>query len=138
VKGVVDSEDLPLSITREKMQDTKLLRKINEALTRRIIRFLDEMARKDRVGYNKYFKEFGSFLKEGVCTDFSSRQAIAKLLRFQSSKLDATDLTSLDEYISRCPPEQNQIYFLCSSSRESALSSPYVANTLNPLRPDKA
>ncbi len=83
MKGVVDSEDLPLSITREKMQDTKLLRKINEALTRRIIRFLDEMARKDRAGYNKYFKEFGSFLKEGVCTDFSSRQAIAKLLRFQ-------------------------------------------------------
>jgi len=126
VKGVVDSEDLPLSITREKMQDTKLLRQINEALTRRIIRYLDEMARKDREGYNQYFKEFGGFLKEGVCTDYNSKTAIAKLLRFQSNKLDDTDLTSLDEYISRCPPDQNQIYFLCAGSRESALASPYA------------
>merc|ERR1712028_36545 len=83
VKGVVDSEDLPLSISREKMQDTRLIVKMRDILVRKLIRFFEERMLKEREEYNKFFAEFGHFLKEGVCTDFAHKDTIAKLLLFE-------------------------------------------------------
>jgi len=125
VKGVVDSEDLPLSISREKMQDTRLIVKIRDILVRRLIRFLEQNMLKEREAYNKFFTEFGHFLKEGVCTDFAHKDSIAKLLMFESSSMGKGELTSLDEYISRCSPTQDKIYYLLAPSRSMAEQSPY-------------
>ncbi|CAB1099458.1 HSP90 [Ectocarpus sp. CCAP 1310/34] len=126
VKGVVDSEDLPLSLSREKPQDTALLGKIGGVLTKKIIRFLQEMMRKEPEKYRtQFFAEFGAFLKEGVCQDFTHQGEIAKLLYFESNKGEKDELCSLDEYVSRCTPEQKEIYYLCAPNRELAMASPY-------------
>ncbi|GMF14994.1 unnamed protein product [Phytophthora lilii] len=125
VRGVVDSEDLPLSLSREKMQDSRLIHKIRDVLTRRIIRFLERESTKEPDKFEKFFKEFGQFIKEGICTDFQNKDALAKLLRYESSQVDEGKLTTLDEYVSRCPPDQNEIYYLCAPTRAIAESSPY-------------
>ncbi|EEY69328.1 heat shock protein 75 kDa, mitochondrial precursor [Phytophthora infestans T30-4] len=125
VRGVVDSEDLPLSLSREKMQDSRLIHKIRDVLTRRIIRFLERESTKEPEKFEKFFKEFGQFVKEGICTDFANKDALAKLLRYESSQVDEGKLTTLDEYVSRCPPDQNEIYYLCAPTRAIAESSPY-------------
>ncbi|TMW63455.1 hypothetical protein Poli38472_002396 [Pythium oligandrum] len=125
VRGVVDSEDLPLSLSREKMQDSRLIVKLKDVLTRRIIRFLEQQSVKEPEKFEKFFKEFGQFVKEGICTDFQNKASLAKLLRYESSQLESDKLTTLDEYVSRCPPEQNEIYYLCAPSRAIAEASPY-------------
>ena len=125
IKGVVDSEDLPLSISREKSQDSTLLRRIRDVLTRKLIRFLDEQARNHPADYRQFYAEHSVFIKEGVCHDYQFTDQLAKLLLFESSTLTDGTLTSLDDYISRCPPEQKQIYYLVSPTRETALTSPY-------------
>jgi len=127
VKGVVDSEDLPLSISREKSQDSRLIAKLKTALTRRFISELSKFARKDPEKFKtKFFPEFGHFLKEGVCQDYAFQGQLSKLLYFESNKMGAGELTSLDEYVARCSPEQKEIYFLCAPSRELAEESPYM------------
>ena len=125
LRGVVDSEDLPLNISRETMQDSALLRKLNEVLTKRVLKWLDEEAKADPEKFDKFFKEHGHCLKEGVASDWSHRETIAKLLRFQSSHTEAGKTTSLTEYVSRMPEEQKEIYYLLAPSRESGESSPY-------------
>eukprot|EP01038_Epipyxis_sp_PR26KG_P005772 gene5772-7969_t len=125
VKGVVDSEDLPLSLSREKPQDSKLLARIKDVLTRKIIRFLDEKARNEPESYREFFIEYSRFLKEGVCSDHQFMEPISKLLLFESSIKKEGELISLDDYISRCGPEQKKIYFLMAPNRESAFASPY-------------
>lgn len=126
VKGVVDSEDLPLSLSREKPQDTALISRIGGVLTKKIIRFLLEMMRKEPEKYKgSFFKEFGPFLKEGVCQDYTHQGEIAKLLYFETNKGKKEELSSLDEYVSRCTPEQKEIYYLCAPNRELAEASPY-------------
>ena len=125
--GVVDSEDIPLNISRESMQDSALMRRIKAVLTRRAIRFLDAEARRDAVVYNtKFFPEFGNFLKEGCITDTAYSQDLAKLLRFESSALPARQFTSLDEYIARMPVGQQSIYYLVAPHRGLAEASPYM------------
>jgi HSP90 family molecular chaperone len=94
-------------------------------LTRKVLRFLEDMAKNDLEKYKNWFKEFGFFLKEGVCQDYKNQANIAKLLYFESSKSAPGELISLDDYIARCPPEQNEIYYLCAPSRELAEASPY-------------
>ena len=125
VKGVVDSEDLPLSLSRETMQDSQMLSKIRDVLTRRILRFLDEQSRKEPEKFAIFYKEYSQFLKEGICSDFQHKDAIAKLMRYESSTLENDTMTTLDEYISRCTPEQDKIYYLYAPTREMALNSPY-------------
>ena len=125
VKGVVDSEDIPLNISREFLQDSTVIRRIKTVITRRILKWLDEESKKNKEKYDKFIDEFGPHLKEGICTDFGLKEDIAKLLRFESSALDKGQYTSLDDYISRMKPEQKQIYYLCAPSREAALTSPY-------------
>jgi molecular chaperone HtpG len=125
LKGVVDSEDLPLNISRETMQDSSLLQKLNKVLTGRFLKFLDEHAAKDAAAYEKFYEQYNRFLKEGVVTDFSHKETLGKLLRYESSGLEKGRLTSLAEYRQRMKPEQKEIYFLVAPNRESAESSPY-------------
>jgi len=126
-KGVVDSEDLPLNISRESMQDSALMRKLNTVLAKRGVKFLVERAKIDKDAYLSFYQEFGQFIKEGVYTDFDNKHDIAKLLRFESSRGDAGELISLDDYVGRMAPEQNdEIYWLLAPTRDSALLSAYM------------
>lgn len=124
IRGVVDSEDLPLSLSREKPQDSSLIRRIREAITRRLLRFLEGEMKDNLDKYKEFYNEFNIFLKEGVCHDFPFQQQIAKLLMFESSRNEG-ELTSLSQYISRSSMEDKSIYYLIAPSREAALSSPY-------------
>jgi molecular chaperone HtpG len=125
LKGVVDSEDLPLNISRETMQDSALLRKINDVLTKRVLKWLDEEAKADPEKYDKFFTEHGHCLKEGVASDWQHRDALAKLLRSESSHTEAGKTTSLTDYVGRMPEEQKEIYYLVAPNREGAEASPY-------------
>jgi molecular chaperone HtpG len=125
LKGVVDSEDLPLNISRESMQDSALMKKLNDVLTKRVLKWLDEESRADADKYAEFFHQHGHALKEGVATDWTHREALAKLLRFESSTTEAGKFTSLAEYVSRMPEEQKEIYYLLAPTRESAEASPY-------------
>ena len=124
LKGVVDSEDLPLNISRETMQDTSLLQKLNKVLTSRFLKFLDEQSEKDVETYEKFYAEYQRFLKEGIVTDFTHKEALGKLLRYESSTLEKGKLTSLADYVKRMPPEQKEIYCLLTGNRAAAEASP--------------
>jgi len=127
MKGVVDSEDFPLSISREKPQDTALVTKLRKALTRKIINHFASIARKNPKKYkDEIYKEYSSFLKEGVCRDFDFKESLSKLLYYDTSKMVAGEISSLDEYVSRCRPEQKEIYFLSAPTRSLAMHSPYL------------
>ena len=125
LRGVVDSEDLPLNISRETMQDSALMQKLNRVLTGRFLKFLDEEAKADAEKYAKFFAEHGHCLKEGVATDYEHREALSKLLRFESSFTEKGKQTSLADYIGRMPAEQTAIYYILAANRESAEASPY-------------
>lgn len=125
LRGVVDSEDLPLNISRESMQDSALMAKLNKVLTTRFLKFLDERAKKDPEQYQKFYDIYNRFLKEGVVSDFTHKEALGKLLRFESSHTEAGKTTSLAEYIERMPTEQEEIYYVIAPTRESAEASPY-------------
>ena len=125
LKGVVDSEDLPLNISRETMQDTTLMQKLNKVLTSRFLKFLDEQSEKVADAYEKFYHEYQCFLKEGVVTDFMHKEALGKLLRYESSSLDKGKLTSLADYVKRMSSEQKDIYCLLAANREAAEASPY-------------
>jgi len=124
IKGVVDSEDIPLNLSREHLQDSALISRLSTVLTRRVLKFLADEAKADREKYLSFFKEYENFLKAGICTDMEHKDEIAKLLRVESSALPPEDRTSLDEYISRAK-DDSDIYFLHAPSRAYAESSPY-------------
>ena len=125
LKGVVDSEDLPLNISRETMQDTTLMQKLNKVLTSRFLKFLDEQSEKEAAAYEKFYHEYQRFLKEGIVTDFTHKETLGKLLRYESSSLDKGKLTSLADYVKRMSSEQKDIYCLLAANREAAEASPY-------------
>nr|ANB27674.1 heat shock protein [Perkinsela sp. SMB-60] len=125
LKGAVDCEDLPLNISREHTQDSALIRKLSTVITKRVLKWLDEESRKNPEQYEKFVKEFGNFLKEGVCTDQVYKPDIAKLLRFESTADGASKLNSLDSYIDRMQPSQTNIYYISAPSKDIALNSPY-------------
>ena len=125
LKGVVDSEDLPLNISRETMQDTTLMQKLNKVLTSRFLKFLDEHSEKDPASYETFYSEFQRYLKEGVVTDFTHQEALGRLLRYESSSLEAGKLTSLADYVKRMPAEQKEIYVLLAPNRAAAEANPY-------------
>ena len=125
LKGVVDSEDLPLNISRETMQDTSLMQKLNRVLTGRFLKFLDEQSEKDAAGYDKFYTEYNRFLKEGVATDLTHKEALGKLLRYESSAVEKGTRTSLAAYVGRMPADQKEIFYILAPSREAAESSPY-------------
>jgi TNF receptor-associated protein 1 len=125
LRGAVDSEDLPLNISRETMQDSALLQKLNKVLTSRFIKFLEETADKDADKFNKFFDEYHRFIKEGIVTDFTHREGLARLVRYESSTMAKGERTSLADYIKRMPQDQKEIYYLLTPSREAAETSPY-------------
>lgn len=125
LKGVVDSEDLPLNISRETMQDTSLMQKLNKVLTSRFLKFLEEQSEKEAAAYEKFYGEYQRFLKEGIVTDFTHKEALGKLLRYESPTLDAGKLTSLADYVKRMPSDQKEIYCLLAANRAAAEASPY-------------
>ena len=126
LKGVVDSSDLPLNVSRETMQDSELLRKLNQVLTKRFLRFLNEQAKKEEENYLEFWNEFGALIKEGAATDFTYREDLAKLLLFESTALDPGKLTGLDAYLDRMAKDQKEILFLFGKSRESIEAGPYL------------
>lgn len=126
LKGVVDSADLPLNISRETMQDSALVKKLNSVLTKRYLKLLDEEARKRPENYEKFWDTFGIYLKEGVTSDFTHKDQLTKLLRFESSLTEKGKLTSLSDYVSRMKEDQKEIYYLQGPSRESIENGPYL------------
>lgn len=126
LKGVVDSEDLPLNISRETMQDRALIEKLGKVITTRFLKFLADEAKKRPEDFDKFYEEFGIFIKEGAATDHTHKDALAKLLRFESSRTDAGKTTSLTDYVSRMGEEQKDIYFLIGPSRDAIERGPYL------------
>ncbi|MCX6884498.1 MAG: molecular chaperone HtpG [Verrucomicrobia bacterium] len=125
LKGVVDSEDLPLNISRESMQDSTLMQRLNKALTGKFIKFLGEQAEKDAAAYETFYAEYQRFIKEGVATDYTHREGLGKLLRYETSTTKKGELTSLSAYVTRMGAEQKEIYYLLAPNREAAEASPY-------------
>ncbi|MBC2605067.1 molecular chaperone HtpG [Pelagicoccus albus] len=126
LKGVIDSADLPLNISRETMQDNGLTQKLSRVITKRYLKFLKEEAKKRPEQYAEFFQNFGVFLKEGVATDFTYRDDLAKLLYFESSVTEKGKTTSLADYVSRMKDEQKEIYYILGQNRESIESGPYL------------
>lgn len=126
IKGVVDSEDIPLNLSRELLQNSSLIRKLSSVISSRVIRFLQERAKKQPEEYEAFYRDYGLFLKEGIVTssDTSEKEEIAKLLRFESSQ-SQTGRISLDDYYSTVSTEQKDIYYLAAPNRVLAESSPY-------------
>lgn len=125
VKGVVDSEDLPLNISRESMQDSLLMKKLSSIITNRFLKFLIEMAKNDAEKYNKFYEEFNRMIKEGILSDFEYRENLSKLLRFESSATEPGKTTSLEDYLLRMGAEQKEIYYIVAPHRKAAEASPY-------------
>jgi TNF receptor-associated protein 1 len=125
VKGVVDSEDLPLNISRETMQDTSLVQKLNRVLVGRLLKFLEEQAEKDVAAFEQFYEEYQRFLKEGVVTDLLHKEILGRLLRYESSATEKGKRTSLNDYVKRMPADQKEIYYLLAPTREAAENSPY-------------
>jgi TNF receptor-associated protein 1 len=126
LRGVVDSEDLPLNISRETMQDKALIEKLGRVITKRFLKFLDEEAKARPDAYAEFFTEFGVFLKEGAATDYAHKEALMKLLRFGSSLTEKGKTTSLADYITRMGGEQKEIYYLVGPSRAAIEAGPYL------------
>ncbi|MCC6232131.1 MAG: molecular chaperone HtpG [Verrucomicrobiales bacterium] len=126
LKGVVDSEDLPLNISRETMQDSALLGKLNRVLTGRFLKFLAELSEKDAAVYEKIYATHSRFLKEGTITDYEHREALSKLLRFESTFTAAGQTTTLAEYVKRMKEGQKEIYHIHAAHRAAAAASPYL------------
>ena len=126
VKGVVDSSDLPLNVSREILQHNPILARIKSNLVNRVLKTLEEMKTSEYDVYVKFFNEFGGYLKEAAATDFSNRERLADLLLFESTKVEAGTFTTLAEYVERMPTDQKEIYFLTGESRELIANSPYV------------
>ena len=127
VKGVVDSSDLPLNVSREILQQDERVVSIRNALTKRVLNMLDTMASKDKDTYKKFWNEFGEVLKEGAGEDFANREALCKLLRFASTHDDDPEKhVSLDAYIERIEAEQDKIYYIVADSIDNAKNSPHL------------
>lgn len=125
IYGLVDSEDLPLNVSRETLQDNSVIRKIRGTLLKGVFDRLQSMADESPDDYAAFHAQFGTFLKEGVAQDFTNRERLAKLLRFHSSHTEGTTaLTSLDDYVKRAKPDQKPIYFLGGPDLNSIRKSP--------------
>ncbi|EDK97224.1 TNF receptor-associated protein 1, partial [Mus musculus] len=127
IRGVVDSEDIPLNLSRELLQESALIRKLRDVLQQRLIKFFIDQSKKDAEKYAKFFEDYGLFMREGIVTTAEQdiKEDIAKLLRYESSALPAGQLTSLPDYASRMQAGTRNIYYLCAPNRHLAEHSPY-------------
>ncbi|XP_060525461.1 heat shock protein 75 kDa, mitochondrial [Cylas formicarius] len=126
VKGVVDSEDIPLNLSRELLQDSNLIRKLRDVLTSRVIKFLHDQLKKNQEQYEKFYQDYGLFIKEGIITTpiQAEKENAAKLLLFESSHLESDKKITLTDYISRAK-DSRDIFYLAAPSRTLAEASPY-------------
>ena len=127
MRGLIDSNDLPLNVSREILQDNKITAALRKALTKRSLQMLEKLAKDDAEKYLQFWKEFGLVLKEGPAEDFANKETIAKLLRFASTHNDSSEQTvSLEDYISRMKEGQKAIYYITADSYVAAKNSPHL------------
>ncbi|AGO53969.1 hypothetical protein ALQ63_01523 [Serratia plymuthica] len=127
VRGLIDSNDLPLNVSREILQDSRVTQNLRGALTKRVLQMLEKLAKDDAEGYQKFWQQFGLVLKEGPAEDGGNKEAIAKLLRFASTQGDSSAQTvSLEEYVGRMAEGQDKIYYITADSYAAAKSSPHL------------
>ncbi len=126
VRGVIDSADLPLNISRESMQDSALVKKLGQVVTKRLLKFLEKKATDDAAAYREFYQGFSRFIKEGIVSSHEHREALAGLLRFESSMTEGDTLSSFDDYIARMKDGQTDIYYLAGTSRSVMESGPYL------------
>jgi molecular chaperone HtpG len=126
MKGVVDSSDLPLNVSREILQEDVQIKRIQKSLVGKILATLAEMKEKAPEEYLKFYQEFGPVLKEGVHFDFANKEKLQDLVLFESSKTDAGNYVSLKEYVERMPASQKEIYFITGTSRGAVEISPHL------------
>lgn len=127
IRGVIDSDDLPLNVSREILQHNKLIDTIRTGSVKKILSTLESMAKDEPENYATFWKEFGKVLKEGPAEDFSNREKIAQLLRFASThNTDSSQTVSLEDYIGRMKPNQEKIYFITADSYNAAKNSPHL------------
>lgn len=127
MRGLLDSNDLPLNVSREILQDNKTTAALRKALTKRSLQMLEKLATDDAEQYQIFWKEFGLVLKEGVAEDFANKEQIAKLYRFASSKADSSAQTvSFEDYIGRMKEGQKAIYYITADSYTAAKNSPHL------------
>ncbi len=125
LRGIVDSADLPLNVSREALQDNTVFRKMQKVITRKVLDHLDIFASEQKESYFKFYREFGVILREGITNDFDNRERISALLRFASTHaLGTTELVSLEEYVERAKEGQEQIYYACGGDQDSVLRDP--------------
>ena len=127
VRGLIDSNDLPLNVSREILQGSKVIDSIRVGSTKKILGMLEKMVKNDPEKYQKFWAEFGRVLKEGPAEDFANRDKVGKLLRFATSHNDAPEQTvSLDDYLGRMQEGQDKIYYIAADTHAAAKSSPHL------------
>ena len=127
VKGLIDSNDLPLNVSREILQDNKVTQNLRNACTKRVLQMLDKLAKDDKEQYQQFWSEFGLVLKEGSGEDYANREAIMKLLRFTTTQSDSDAQTvSLEDYLSHMQEGQEKIYYITADSYGAAKNSPHL------------
>lgn len=124
VRGVVDSDDLPLNVSREMLQDSAVVRAIRKQVVRKTLDLLDELARERPSDYETFWRTFGAVLKEGLSLEWEHRDRLAELVRYDSSR--EAGLTSLADYVSRMPAEQEAIYYILGESTKAVARSPHL------------
>lgn len=131
IRGLVDTNALPLNVSRELLQETAVTRKLKKALTKRVLTMLDKLS-KDKEKYAEFYKQFGNVLKEGPVEDYDNKDSILKLLRFASTHNESSvQDVSFEDYISRMKEGQDKIYYITAESYEAAVNSPYLENLKN-------
>lgn len=125
MRGVIDSEDLPLNISRETLQDNPLIAKIRNNVTKRVLGDLDKLSRDDPEKFNAFWGQFGPVIKEGLYDAFEHREALLKITRFYSTHKDG-ELVSLEDYVSRMPEDQDRIYYMSGEKLETLKNSPQL------------
>lgn len=126
VKGIVDSEDLPLNVSREMLQHNPVIQKIKKNLISKVLGKLGDIAEKEPSQYTTFWKQFGPVLKEGLHSDHENREKLLGLVRFQSSNGGVDEFTSLKQYVDRMRQDQKDIYYITGESREIAEKSPHL------------
>lgn len=130
VKGVVDSNDLPLNVSREILQESRVVRVMKKRLVRKIFDMIDDISKRGEEEYTKFWEQFGKAVKLGVVEDSTNHSKLAPFLRFSSSKTEGLELTSLEKYVERMKEGQREIYYLASDTLQSAKSAPFLEKLL--------
>ena len=127
IKGVVDSEDIPLNLSREMLQDSNLIKRLKQILTNRIIKFLNEQSKLDNKKFTEFYEDYKMYFKEAIArsNDPKEKEEIASLLRFETNKTQENASITFDEYIKNMKPDQKSIYYFAAPTREIAMNSPY-------------